>query len=156
MNANAKSAYYAGLQATALALIFMPEPFTTPIGVALLAYAKAMSAEKPVNHRCTINTFEDHYAYKLEMQRNSIISYELSARRHGQLPEAYPRMSRLQDNPHVVKALRTRAKAQSTYTSVPFSKLEPAGLMKGPRLKDRAALALPPKWANPKMSSIIT
>jgi hypothetical protein len=39
---------------------------------------------------------------------------------------------------------------------VPFSQLEPPGLMKGPKLKDRAALALPPKLPNPKMSSIIT
>jgi len=134
----------------------MPEPFTTPFGLALLAYAKTMSTEKPVNTRCTINTFEDHYSYKLEMQRKSIITYELSARRHGQLPESYPRMARLQDNPQVVKAMRARAKAPSTYTSVPFSKLEPPGLMKGPKLKDRAALALPPKLPNPKMSSIIT
>jgi hypothetical protein len=152
---NSKTAYSAGLQSLALALIFMPEPFTTPIGIVLLAYAKTVPAEKPVNTRCMINTFEDHYSYKLEMQR-SIIKYELSARRHGQLPESYPRMSRLQDNPQVVKALRARAKAQPTYTSVPFSKLEPPGLMKGPKLKDRAALALPPKLPNPKMSSIIT
>jgi hypothetical protein len=152
-----KSSTAAGLQAVALALIFMPEPFTTPIGIVLLSYAKAMgAAEKPVAPRRIITTFEDHYSYKLEMQRNNIISYELSARRHGQLPESYPRMNRLQDNPQLIKALRARAKAPSTYTSVPFAKLEPPGLMKGPKLKDRAALALPPKLPNPKMSSIIT
>jgi hypothetical protein len=150
------SAYSAGLQSLALALIFMPEPFTTVIGVGLLSYARAMGNERPVTPRRMITTFEDHYTYKLEMKRSSIISYELSARRHGQLPEAYPRMSRPQDNPQFVKALRARAKAPSTYTSIPFSKLEPSGLMKGPRLKDRAALALPPKLPNPKMSSIIT
>jgi hypothetical protein len=152
-----KSSTAAGLQAVALALIFMPEPFTTPIGIVLLSYAKAMgAAEKPVAPRRIITTFEDHYSYKLEMQRNNIISYELSARRHGQLPESYPRMNRLQDNPQLIKALRARAKAPSTYTSVPFAKLELPGLMKGPKLKDRAALALPPKLPNPKMSSIIT
>jgi hypothetical protein len=151
-----KSTYSAGLQSIALALIFMPEPFTTIIGVGLLSYARAAGKEKPVAPRRMITTFEDHYSYKLDMSRNSIISYELSARRHGQLPESYPKMVRLQDNPQVVKALRARAKAPSQYTSTPFSKLEPAGLMKGPRLKDRAALALPPKFLNPKMSSIIT
>jgi len=155
MNDSAKNSYYASLQATALALIFMPEPFTTPFGIALLVYAKAMAAQKPVAPRRIINTFEDHYTYKLKMQR-SIITYELSARRHGQLPESYPRMTGIQDNPQVVKALRAKTKAQSTYTSVPFSKLEPPGLMKGPKLKDRAALALPPRLPNPKMSSIIT
>jgi hypothetical protein len=151
-----KSSTAAGLQAIALALIFMPEPLTTPIGIVLLSYAKAAGAEKPVTPRRMITTFEDHYSYKLEMQRNNIISYELSARRHGQLPEAYPRMARPQDNPQYIKALRVRAKTPSVYTSIPFSKLEPAGLMKGPRLKDRAALALPQKLPNPKMASIIT
>jgi len=153
---SSKSAYSVGLQSLALALIFMPEPFTTPFGLALLAYAKTIEKEKPVTPRRMITTFEDHYSYRLEMQRNNIISYELSARRHGQLPESYPRIARLQDNPQLVKALKERAKRQSTYTSIPFSKLEPSGLMKGPKLKDRAALALPPKLPNPKMSSIIT
>jgi hypothetical protein len=151
-----KSSTSAGLQALALALIFMPEPFTTPIGIVLLSYAKAAGGEKPVTPRRMITTFEDHYSYRLEMQRNSIINYELTARRHGQLPEAYPRMARPQDNPQFMKNLRARAKTPSTYTTIPFSKLEPAGLMKGPKLKDRAALALPPKLPNPKMSSIIT
>jgi hypothetical protein len=151
-----KSVYSAGLQSLALALIFMPEPFTTVIGVGLLSYVKAAGQERPVTRRRMITTFEDHYSYKLDMSRNSIISYELSARRHGQLPESYPKIARLQDNPQVVKALRARAKGQSPYTSIPFSKLEPAGLMKGPRLKDRAALALPKNFGNPKMSSIIT
>jgi hypothetical protein len=151
-----KSAYSTGLQSLALALIFLPEPFTTPFGIALLAYAKAVEGEKPVTPRRTINTFEDNYSYKLQMQRNNMISYELSARRHGQLPGYYPRISKPQDNPELVKAIRARSKAPAQYTSIPFSKLEPAGLMKGPRLKDRAALALPKNFGNPKMSSIIT
>ena len=151
-----KSEYSTGLQSLALALIFMPEPFTTPIGIALLAYTKAMGAEKPATPRSVINTFEDHYSYKLQMQRNNMISYELSARRHGQLPGYYPKVSKPQDNPEFVKAMRARTKAQPQPTSVPFSKLEPSGLMKGPRLKDRAALALPSKVANPKLRSIIT
>jgi hypothetical protein len=151
-----KSVYSAGLQSLALALIFMPEPFTTLVGVGLLSYAKAAGQERPVARRHLITTFEDHYSYKLDMSRNSTISYELSARRHGQLPESYPKIARLQDNPQVVKAMRARAKGQLLYTSIPFSKLEPAGLMKGPRIKDRAALALPRNLPNPKMSSIIT
>ncbi len=151
-----KPAAAAGLQSLALALIFMPEPFTTPIGIVLLAYAKAAGSEKPTAPRRVINQFDDLYSYKMAMQRNSVITYELSARRHGQLPEAYPKVARLQDNPQLTKAIRERAKRPSTYTSVPFSQLEPPGLMKGPKLKDRAALALPPKLPNPKMSSIIT
>jgi hypothetical protein len=134
----------------------MPEPFTTPIGIVLLAYAKAMREEKPATTRRVINTFDDIYSYKLQMQRNNMISYELSARRHGQLPGYYPRISKPQDNPEFVKAIRARTKAQPQPTSVPFSKVEPSGLMKGPKLKDRAALALPSKVADPKLRSIIT
>jgi hypothetical protein len=153
---NSKSATSTGLQSLALALIFMPEPFTTPIGILLLAYAKSMGPDRPTTPRRVINSFDDLYSYKMDMQRNSVITYQLSARRHGQLPEAYPKMASLQDNPHYVKALRTRTKGPSPYTSTPFSKLEPPGLMKGPKLKDRAALALPSKVANPKFRSVIT
>lgn len=151
-----KSTYSAGLQSLALALIFMPEPFTTPIGIVLLAYAKAMGEEKPATPRRMINIFEDHYSYRFNVSRDKTITYELTARRHGQLPESYPRIARLQDDPQVLKALRERAKRQSQRTSIPFSNLEPSGLMKGPRLKDRAALALPSKVADPKLRSIIT
>ena len=153
---NSKSATATGLQSLALALIFMPEPFTTPIGIVLLAYAKTMAVERPTTPRRVISSFDELYSYKVDMNRSSAITYQLSGRHHGQLPEAYPRMAKLQDNPQFVKALRTRTKGQSPYTSVPFSKLEPPGLMKGPKLKDRAALALPSKVANPKFRSIIT
>jgi len=149
-----KSTYNAGLQATALALIFMPEPFTTPIGIALLAYAKVAGQQRPVTVRRPINTFEDRYSYKLNMVRGTTINYQLSPRRHGQLPKAYPSIAKLQDNPQVLKALRERAKRQ--YACASFSKLEPAGLMRGPRIRDRAALATTKNMPNPKMSSVIT
>jgi len=149
-----KSAYNTGLQSIALALIFMPEPFTTPVGIALLAYVKVAGQQRPVTVRRPINTFEDRYSYKLNMVRGTTINYQLSPRRHGQLPRVYPSIAKLQDNPQVMKALRERAKRQ--YTGVSISKLEPAGLMRGPRLRDRAALATPRNLANPKMSSVIT
>jgi hypothetical protein len=138
-----KTASNAGLQSLALALIFMPEPFTTPIGIVLLGYARVASRQKPAVPRRVISTFEDHYSYKIKLVNGTAINFELSARRHGQMPKAYPSIARLQDNPQALKAMRARAKGQSPYTSTPFSKLEPAGLMRGPRLKDRAALATP-------------
>lgn len=138
----------AGLQSLALALIFMPEPFTTPIGIVLLAYARVASVQKPTVPRRVISTFEDQYSYKIKMVNGTAINFELSARRHGQIPRAYPSVARLQDNAQAMKALRARVKGQSAYTSIPFSKLEPAGLMRGPRLKDRAALASP-RYTNP-------
>jgi hypothetical protein len=148
-----KSSYNAGLQAMALALIFMPEPFTTPFGIALLAYVKIASRQRPASARRLPDTFEDLYSYKLSLTRNTTINYQLSPKRHGQMPEAYPRVAKLQDNPQYLKTLRGRAKRQSQFTPIPFSKLEPAGLMRGPRLRDRAALATP---RNTSPSNIIT
>ena len=148
-----KSTYNAGLQAMALALIFMPEPFTTPIGIALLAYAKSTGRQRPASTRRLPDTFEDHYSYKLSMTHSTTITYQLSPKRHGQMPEAYPRIAKLQDNPQYLKTSRERAKQQSQFIPTPFSKLEPAGLMRGPRLRDRAALAMP---RNTSPSNIIT
>src|SRR4030042_2208564 len=149
-----KSAYYTGLQSIALALIFMPEPVTTVIGVGLLSYARSAGQQRPVTVRRLANTFEDNYSYRLNMVRGTNINYQLSARRHGQLPRVYPSGAKLQNNPQVVKILKEKAKRP--YTCASFSKLEPAGLMRGPKLKDRAALAVPRNLSNPKMSSIIT
>jgi hypothetical protein len=151
-----KSAYSAGLQSIALALIFMPEPVTTIIGVGLLSYARSTGQQRPATVRRLTNNFEDLYSYRLDILRSKTITYQLTPRRHGQLPSAYPSIARLQDNPQVLKAQRERAKRQSQSTSTPFSKLEPAGLMRGPRIRDRAALVTPRNLPNPKMSSIIT
>jgi len=148
-----KSTYNAGLQAIALALIFMPEPFTTPVGIALLAYAKATGRQRPASVRRLTNTFDDHYSYKLNMTRGTTITYQLSPKRHGQMPKSYPKIAKLQDNPQFLKALRERTQRQSQFTRAQFSKLEPAGLMRGPRLRDRAALATP---RNTSPTNIIT
>jgi hypothetical protein len=145
-----KSARSAGLQSLALALIFMPEPFTTVLGVGLLAYAKAVGGQRPAAARHPINTFEDNYSYKMSLVNGTAINYQLFPRRHGQMPKSYPKIVRLQDNHQALRALRDRAQRQSQYTSTPFSKLEPAGLMKGPRIKDRAALATNRNMSAPK------
>jgi hypothetical protein len=138
-----KSAYYAGLQSLALALIFMPEPITTVVGVGLLSYATNTGRQGHVSVRRLTNTFEDHYSYRMDMLRGTTITYQLSPKRHGQMPKSYPRIAKLQDNHQVLKALRERTQRQSQFISTPFSKLEPAGLMRGPRIRDRAALATP-------------
>jgi hypothetical protein len=128
-----KTAYNAGLQTLALALIFMPEPITTVVGVGLLNYARVASRQRPTVPRRVINTFEDHYSYKMKLVNGTAINFELSPRRHGQMPKAYPSIAKLQDNPQALKALRERAQRQSQIATTPFSKLEPAGLMKPPR-----------------------
>jgi hypothetical protein len=131
----------------------MPEPFTTPFGIALLAYVKIANQKRPSVSRRLPDTFDDHYSYKLSMIRGTTINYQLSPKRHGQMPRTYPTISKLQDNTQFLKALRERSQRQSQFTSAPFSKLEPAGLMRGPRLKDRAALATP---RNTSPTNIIT
>ena len=151
-----KSAYSAGLQSLALALIFMPEPVTTIIGVGLLSYATGTVQQRPAPVRRPTNNFEDLYSYRLDMLRSKTITYQLTPKRHGLLPGTYPSIARLQDNPQFLKAQHEKTKRPSRSTSTPFSKLEPAGLMRGPRIRDRAALATPKNLPNPKTRSIIT
>lgn len=151
-----KSAYQTGLQSVALALIFMPEPVTTIIGAGLLSYATGTGQQRPTTVRRPANNFEDLYSYRLDMLHSKTITYQLTPKRHGLLPGAYPSIARLQDNHQFLKAQRERAKRQSQSNNTSFSKLEPAGLMRGPRIRDRAALATPRNLPNPKMHSIIT
>jgi len=139
-----KSAYYAGLQSLSLALIFMPEPITTVVGVGLLGYArKNAGQQRPTGFRRLPNTLGDHYNYRMDIVRGTTIAVQLSPKRHGQLPRSHPQIAKLQDNPQALKALRERSQRQSQRSTTPFSKLEPAGLMKPPRIRDRAALVTP-------------
>ncbi len=138
-----KTTHYAGLQSLALALIFMPEPVTTVVGVGLFNYARVARKQRPTVSRRVINTFEDHYTYRMSLVNSTAISVQLSPRRHGQLPKAYPSIARLQDNPQALKALRERAQQQAQTTTTPFSKLEPAGLMKPPRPKGQTRYFAP-------------
>lgn len=128
-----KAAYSAGLQTLALALIFMPEPVTTVVGVGLLNYARHANKQKPTGLRRLTNTFEDHYTYKMNLIKGTTINVQLSPRRHGQLPKAYPNIARLQDNPQALKALRERANRQSQANRKPFSGLQTPGLLWSPK-----------------------
>lgn len=130
-----KTGYYAGLQSLALALIFMPEPFTTPIGIGLLSYATVANRQRPAIPRRVINTFEDHYSYKIKLVKGTAIKFELSPRRYGQMPKVYPSIARLQANPPALKAPHERPQRQAQVSYTPFSRVEPAGLMKPTRPK---------------------
>ncbi|MBM3120158.1 MAG: hypothetical protein FJ006_11560 [Chloroflexi bacterium] len=138
-----KTAYSAGLQSLALALIFMPEPITTVVGVGLLNYARVARKQRPTVLRPVINTFEDHYTYRMNLINNTTINVQLSPRRHGQMPKVYPSITRLHDNPQALKALHERAQRQAQTNTTPFSKLEPAGLMKPPRPKSQTRYFTP-------------
>ncbi len=139
-----KAAYYAGLQTLALALIFMPEPVTTVVGVGLLNYARLANRRQPNRKHRLISTFEDHYNYKMNLINGTVINYQLSPRRYGQLPKSYPNMAKLLDNHYVLRTLRERAQRHFPTNSTTFSRLEPAGLMKAPR-REGLVRCFPPK-----------
>jgi len=144
----ATSNYRAGLQSLALALIFMPEPVSTVVGLALLAVSRTIETPRPNNFHRLSNGISDHFDYKLAMRGDSTIAVEFKPKRHGQLPRTYPRVARLQDNPEALKSLQEKAQLQLRSRMVTSSVLEPAGLPKPPvRLHPRLApgsLSVPP------------
>lgn len=84
------SPIYTSLEYVALAMIFMPEPFTTFIGVGLLGYARSKkTGEEPelVYRRAY---FSDIYSYDLKMKDGSVIHYKISGIREGQMPSKWP------------------------------------------------------------------
>lgn len=100
------SAYRAGLQSLALALIFMPEPVTTVVGLGLLSIARYVEKERPNNFRQLPKTLDEHFDYRIVLKGGSLLTVETAPRKHGQLPRVYPRAAGLQDNPEVFKAVR--------------------------------------------------
>ncbi len=142
------STYRAGLQSLALALIFMPEPVSTIIGLGLLGVSRAIETPRPNNFRYLSNGISDHFEYKLTMKGSSVIAVEFQPKRQGQLPKAYPRIARLQDNPEALKLLQERAQLQLKKRTTIAAALEPVGLLKPPvRLHPRfqpSSLPTPP------------
>ncbi len=145
---SATSTYRAGLQSLALALIFMPEPVSTVVGLGLLGVSRAIETPRPNNFHRLSSGLSDHFDYRLTLKGNSAIAVELKPKRHGQLPRAYPRIAKLQDNPEALKSLQDRVQSQLKKSAASPSALEPAGLLKPPvRLHPRLAggsLTVPP------------
>jgi len=87
-----------GLESLALALIFAPEPFTTLLGVGLLAIAKAEKATRvgiSATHRN--NRLEDYYRCKMELSASGQLKYKMDPIREGQIPYSIPRTVKLHD-----------------------------------------------------------
>ncbi len=85
-----------GLESLALALIFAPEPFTTLLGVGLLAVAKAEKATRvgaSATHR--VHRLEDYYRYRMELSDNGRLRYKMTPIREGQIPDSIPRTTNL-------------------------------------------------------------
>lgn len=70
------------LDIVAVALICAPEPFTTPIGIALLVRKRGSSASEPTRR---IRTYPE-YAYRIDNIRGRDITWEVRTIQPGQLP----------------------------------------------------------------------
>jgi hypothetical protein len=91
------SPLYTGLEYIAVALIFLPEPTTTFIGVGLMGYARSQKNgedTRVVYERR--NRFGDVYTYTVEMKDGSYIDYRISGIRAGQMPRRLPNINKLE------------------------------------------------------------
>jgi len=70
------------LDVVAVALILAPEPFTTPIGIALLVRKRGTSASES---KYRVRTYPE-YAYKIDNIRGREITWEVRTIQTGQLP----------------------------------------------------------------------
>jgi hypothetical protein len=139
-----KTQVWTGLESVALALIFLPEPATTFIGVGLLAYARKMRMEqqKSVSQKRPRYSFHDHYNYKIKMVNRSAIAYHISSIREGQLPLARSTISKLYESRqewetyHRTVNLKTKNRVNISRPSA----LQPAGLLKTPFLRYQTGL----------------
>jgi hypothetical protein len=146
-----KTSVWKGVEALSLALIFAPEPFTTPVGIMLLAYARKKHKEEQEAAKTRYrprNSFTDYYHYRVGMARGSSITYHVSPIKQGQLPLARSTISRLYENrrewEYFYNTLNARGRLNLTRPN-PF---QPAGLLKTPFIRYRTTL--PPQKDTPQ------
>jgi len=101
------SPLYTGLEYIALALIFLPEPTTTFIGVGLLGYTRS---QKNGEHTQVVyqhhNRFGDVYTYAVEMKDGACINYRISGIRAGQMPHKWPTTNKLYSSEQLWESYR--------------------------------------------------
>lgn len=128
-----------GLETAALALIFAPEPFTVPIGVGLLIFARQMRLQQQKNARQSrpYYSFHDYYNCRVGMLNRSAIAYNIVPTREGQLPLTRSNISRIYDSRreweayHKTVTLKTR-----TSVNIPRpSTQQPAGMLQTPVIR---------------------
>lgn len=116
-----------------LALIIMPEPFTTVFGIGLLAYAKLMQLEEKSGLHRRGNILDYYYTCRLEMVDNRAIIYQMFSRLPGQLPKKLPSTPKLYSVPEVWESLQKTANHK---INPPFaSRPKLTGLLRAPHLK---------------------
>jgi hypothetical protein len=113
----------AGLRALGVALILIPEPFTTPIGIGILA--RAGRSGKPGPAGSPVNTLLP-YSYRLCEEIQGTITYEVYETQVGQLPSPAPFRSVPLDGSHPT-TVKSRPPGQFYSGSN-----DPVGLMKRP------------------------
>jgi hypothetical protein len=133
-----------GLESAALALIFAPEPFTTPLGIALLIFARHMRQEqqKAARQSRPHYSFHDYYNCRVGMVNGSAIAYNITSVRQGQLPLRRSTISKLYENRpeweayHRTVNLRTKTRVNISRPSYQ----QPAGLLQTPVLRYQSGL----------------
>jgi hypothetical protein len=88
-----------GVESVALALIFAPEPFSTFVGIGLLAASRASKIKRVSQETMTrpANRFEDYYRYNIGMVHRGNLAYRVTPIRDGQLPGTFPQTVKLYD-----------------------------------------------------------
>jgi hypothetical protein len=105
-----------GLEALALTMIFLPEPATTAVGVALLTYARKRRINniRKAGANRTATGLESSYYYKVHKSTDDLISYHLAPINQGQLAKTLPRGISMSSQPgweaYRSKPLQYRAK----------------------------------------------
>jgi hypothetical protein len=90
-------------------MIFMPEPVTTFIGVGLLGYARSKKTGAEPELVCRRAYFSDIYSYDLKMKDGSVIHYQITGIREGQMPRKWPVTYTLHTADHIRESnLRTK------------------------------------------------
>ncbi len=143
MNYRNNAPIWAGVETLALALIFAPEPFTTPIGLGLLAYARKKRKEEQQAVKTRYRprySFSDFYHYRVGMVRGSAIAYHVSPVRQGQLPLARSTISKLYESRREWEYYRSTLNARGRLNLTRPHVLQPAGLLKTPFLRYQITL----------------
>jgi hypothetical protein len=88
-----------GLESVALALIFAPEPFSTFVGIGLLAFSRANKIKRvsTTTSAKPANRFEDYYHCRIGMVNQGNLAYKVTPLKAGQLPGSFPQTVRLYD-----------------------------------------------------------
>ena len=126
---NMESRPYTGLKPLALALMFVPDPVTTVLGVGLLGYVKYMKQQGEIIRRRVPGIIEGYYSYRIDMPNKSTITFQMSPTRQGQLPFPQRKTYNLCDTPQTRMELQKTGNRQTRAHPSRSSAPQPAGLL---------------------------